>query len=142
MRITMYPPPPRLPASGYVTARATPTATAASTALPPRRRVSTPARVASESLLDTIAVGAYEAAPPALNCHSGGTVALANGPAVSVDGGRQVVSARSEIANATGCLRIMYGLGSMQNGQQRGSAAEPEAKSHTCRAIHRRSRGA
>ena len=33
----MKPPPPRLPASGRVTASAKPTATAASTALPPRR---------------------------------------------------------------------------------------------------------
>ena len=36
MRITMNPPPPMLPASGCTTASAKPTATAASTALPPR----------------------------------------------------------------------------------------------------------
>src|SRR5438874_940515 len=38
----MKPPPPRLPAAGYTTASAKATAMAASTALPPRRRTSTP----------------------------------------------------------------------------------------------------
>src|SRR5437764_278219 len=38
----MKPPPPRLPAAGYTTASAKATAIAASTALPPRRRTSTP----------------------------------------------------------------------------------------------------
>ena len=46
------------PASGYVTARANPVATAASTAFPPRRRISTPASAASLLLLATIACGA------------------------------------------------------------------------------------
>ena len=41
-RITMKPPPPRLPADGYVTASAKPTATAASMALPPAARTSAP----------------------------------------------------------------------------------------------------
>src|SRR5262245_11010848 len=36
------PPPPRLPADGHTTASARPTATAASTALPPRFNTSTP----------------------------------------------------------------------------------------------------
>ena len=40
--ISMKPPPPRLPARGSVTASANPTATAASTALPPRFKMSTP----------------------------------------------------------------------------------------------------
>ena len=38
----MKPPPPMLPADGYVTARANPVATAASMALPPRLRMSAP----------------------------------------------------------------------------------------------------
>src|SRR5215475_2390937 len=38
----MNPPPPRLPAGGHTTASASPTATAASTALPPRFNTSTP----------------------------------------------------------------------------------------------------
>src|SRR4030095_987073 len=38
----MKPPPPRFPANGYVTARANAVATAASTAFPPRDRISAP----------------------------------------------------------------------------------------------------
>jgi len=45
-RISMKPPPPMLPALGCVTARANPTAMAASTALPPRLSTSSPAEVA------------------------------------------------------------------------------------------------
>src|SRR5687768_8548369 len=71
--MTMYPPPPRLPASGYATASANPTATAASTAFPPRRRISTPASVAAGLLLATIALGAVLALrDPAGNLHPGG----------------------------------------------------------------------
>src|SRR5262245_13997436 len=40
--MTINPPPPRLPADGHTTASANPTATAASTALPPRFNTSTP----------------------------------------------------------------------------------------------------
>src|SRR5512145_3482822 len=40
--MTINPPPPRLPAAGHTTASASPTATAASTALPPRFNTSTP----------------------------------------------------------------------------------------------------
>src|SRR5437867_4272006 len=40
--MSMKPPPPMLPASGQVTARAKPTATAASTALPPLFRTAAP----------------------------------------------------------------------------------------------------
>src|SRR5262245_33726055 len=40
--MTINPPPPRLPADGHTTASASPTATAASTALPPRFITSTP----------------------------------------------------------------------------------------------------
>ena len=43
----MKPPPPRLPARGRVTARAKPTATAASTTLPPAFKTSTPTWLAS-----------------------------------------------------------------------------------------------
>ncbi len=43
----MKPPPPMLPELGATTASAKPTATAASTALPPRRSTSTPTSVAS-----------------------------------------------------------------------------------------------
>ena len=46
-RNTMKPPPPRLPAEGCVTASAKPVATAASTALPPRLRMSMPTWEAS-----------------------------------------------------------------------------------------------
>src|ERR1019366_6554736 len=54
-RTSMKPPPPMLPAVGWVTARANPTATAASIALPPARRTSTPAWVAWRSRVTTIA---------------------------------------------------------------------------------------
>src|SRR5690606_26344385 len=54
-RMTMKPPPPRLPAAGCVTASAKPTATAASTALPPARRISIPAWLACTSVDPTIA---------------------------------------------------------------------------------------
>jgi len=54
MRISMKPPPPRFPACGKVTASANPTATAASTALPPALRISTPAWEASGSLEATM----------------------------------------------------------------------------------------
>src|SRR5262249_44599980 len=40
--MTINPPPPKLPAEGHTTASAKPTATAASTALPPRFSTSTP----------------------------------------------------------------------------------------------------
>src|SRR5262245_27844271 len=40
--MTINPPPPRLPADGHTTANASPTATAASIALPPRFNTSTP----------------------------------------------------------------------------------------------------
>src|SRR5437879_1421088 len=51
----MNPPPPRFPAVGCTTARANPTATAASTALPPRRRMSAPTWLASGCTDTTIA---------------------------------------------------------------------------------------
>ena len=54
----MNPPPPRFPASGCVTASAKPTATAASTALPPDFMISTPASEASAWTDATIAFGA------------------------------------------------------------------------------------
>src|SRR5262249_39461295 len=46
-RLRMKPPPPRFPALGSVTASAKPTATAASTALPPPRRIFAPTSEAS-----------------------------------------------------------------------------------------------
>src|SRR5215216_3901729 len=50
----MKPPPPRLPACGCVTASAKPTATAASTALPPPLSTSTPTRAARASWATTM----------------------------------------------------------------------------------------
>src|SRR5438552_3860507 len=54
----MNPPPPMLPASGSTTSSAKATATAASIALPPCFRISTPACVASGCAVTTIACGA------------------------------------------------------------------------------------
>ena len=50
----MKPPPPRLPARGIVTASVNPTATAASTALPPLFSTSTPTRLACFSCVTTM----------------------------------------------------------------------------------------
>src|SRR5688500_2136006 len=63
-----------LPAAGYVGTSANPTATAASIAFPPRRRISTPASLASVLLLATIAFSANVARPPASNRHPSGKV--------------------------------------------------------------------
>src|SRR5437868_12706578 len=57
------PPPPRLPASGHVTARANETATAASAALPPCLRISIPICAAVSSAAAT--------APPTPCCTCG-----------------------------------------------------------------------
>src|SRR5215470_8163878 len=54
MRTSMKPPPPMFPAAGSTTASAKAVATAASTALPPFSRISTPAREASSSSVVTI----------------------------------------------------------------------------------------
>src|SRR5690349_3894384 len=83
MRITMYPPPPRLPANGNVTASANPVATAASTALPPARMISSPAALASALLLATIAVLAKVPSAPGLNRHGVGKLAGRTGCAQS-----------------------------------------------------------
>ena len=53
--MTMKPPPPMLPATGCTTASANPTATAASTAFPPARRMSRPTALAIGWLDTTIA---------------------------------------------------------------------------------------
>src|SRR5271157_2886213 len=52
--MSIKPPPPIFPATGCVTASANPTATAASTALPPSRRICTPTSEANGSLEATI----------------------------------------------------------------------------------------
>ena len=57
-RITMNPPPPMLPAVGYVTASANPVATAASTALPPFASTSRPTSLAMLLAETTIPRGA------------------------------------------------------------------------------------
>src|ERR1051325_10888317 len=55
IRVTMNPPPPMLPATGWTTASANATATAASTALPPRRSTSTPTSLARGCDVTTMA---------------------------------------------------------------------------------------
>jgi hypothetical protein len=52
-RVTAKPPPPRFPATGYTTARASAEATAASAAFPPDLRTSSPTSVATRSELAT-----------------------------------------------------------------------------------------
>src|SRR5439155_14961559 len=70
-----------LPASGYTTARAKPTATAASTALPPRFMISTPAWLASGASLATIPCVANTGARPALYGQAAGNRAGCRLPA-------------------------------------------------------------
>ena len=88
----MYPPPPRLPANGNVTASAKPVATAASTALPPARMISSPAALASALLLATIELGANVPCSPLLNRQSAGNVA----------GAACVAQAGSDVASPSG----------------------------------------
>src|SRR5438445_569542 len=64
--MSMNPPPPMFPACGCTTAKANPAATAASMAFPPLRITSTPASVANEWTLATIAFSACEGRMPAL----------------------------------------------------------------------------
>src|SRR5690348_10182034 len=71
----MYPPPPMLPASGYTTASANPTATAASTAFPPFFRISIPASLANGASLEIIACSPNVGALPALYGHASGKTA-------------------------------------------------------------------
>src|SRR5438094_961686 len=72
----MKPPPPMLPAYGCVTASAKPTATAASTALPPAWRISSPASEACASLVTTIPCRA------ATGSNASAGIACARGPPV------------------------------------------------------------
>src|SRR5262245_29843705 len=88
----MYPPPPMFPASGYTTASANPTATAASTAFPPFFRISTPASLASGASLEIIACAPKVASLPALYGQASGKTAgfvpcgYVATPATGVDG--------------------------------------------------------
>src|ERR1700694_1290752 len=77
----MNPPPPMLPARGSVTASANPTATAASTALPPLRRISTPTLVASGSSLTTMPLLASTGAS---ECAAGAASAAARKPMTAI----------------------------------------------------------
>ncbi len=63
------------PASGHVTANAKPSATAASTALPPAFMISAAAALASTLLLTAIACGAKVAVAPAGRRHPSGNCA-------------------------------------------------------------------
>src|SRR5438128_2534078 len=68
----MNPPPPILPAAGYVTARANAVATAASTALPPCFKTSTPTSLAgaeTETTMPCRASTAFSAARPGTKQH-------------------------------------------------------------------------
>jgi hypothetical protein len=61
--MTMKPPPPTLPAAGYVTASANPVAIAASTALPPAASTSRPAALAMLLAETTMPCGAVAYRP-------------------------------------------------------------------------------
>src|SRR6266542_5418653 len=87
------PPPPRLPASGQVTARANETATAASAALPPCLRISIPIRAAVSSAAAT--------APP--------TPCWTCGPAAA--SGRLARRRANGIRNRRRTIRVILWLG-------------------------------
>src|SRR5262245_12167247 len=80
------------PASGYTTASANPTATAASTALPPFLRISIPASLAHGPSLAIMACSANVAAFPVLCGHASGKTAgfvpagYVATPEIAVDG--------------------------------------------------------
>src|SRR5215831_17958339 len=122
MRMTMKPPPPMLPANGYVTASAKPVATAASTALPPRTMMSRPTRLAIESLLTTIACGAVVAAAPGWKRHDDGNVAGTRAGDVTSGVALTVVEPQAAVkmtaASETLALRIKEEMGIGVFGEQ------------------------
>src|SRR5688500_9276850 len=75
----MNPPPPMLPAVGCVTASANPVATAASTALPPRRRMSAPT---SEAIDDVETTSPVREGTPAESLAGSGAIATVAGVAL------------------------------------------------------------
>ena len=83
-RTIMNPPPPRLPASGFTTASASPVATAASTALPPAARISTPTRDANSSVEATMPSVAVTGVSSAANGHPCGKAPPASTKALAV----------------------------------------------------------
>src|ERR1035437_963900 len=90
-RTSMKPPPPMFPAAGWVTARANPTATAASTALPPARRTATPAWVAWRSRATPMACRARTGCAP----HAGMPAAITSTVAQTLSLPRPDSSGRS-----------------------------------------------
>ena len=80
----MNPPPPRLPASGFTTASARPVATAASTALPPPARMSTPTCDAYSSVEATIPSVAVTGASAAAKGQPSGKAPPASTKALAV----------------------------------------------------------
>src|SRR5262245_47791792 len=108
MRMTMNPPPPMLPAPGYVTASANPVATAASTAFPPRRMISRPTLLAIESLLETIACSANVAGVPAWKRQPCGKTAAdrdgASGAGVLTTAERQATSTAAIASPSRTCF--------------------------------------
>src|SRR3954469_435325 len=100
----MKPPPPRLPASGCTTANANPTATAASTALPPWRRMSRPTALASGCPDTTIADSAVVTRARLSYFQSGAIPAggvgagVVQAEATSHSAGSEVMGTRMEIS--------------------------------------------
>ncbi len=88
IRATRNPPPPMFPASGFTTASAKWTATAASTAFPPRRSTSAPISDATRSVVTTIPRAA--------------SVGASRSRVNSHPGGNETVSARASAASALG----------------------------------------
>src|SRR5262249_44439085 len=86
-RIIMKPPPPRLPADGQTTASASPTATAASFALPPRFITSAPTRDAISLVDATIPWAARTGSRDAARGASGNDVTNNRTDTASVNAG-------------------------------------------------------
>ena len=98
----MNPPPPMFPASGFTTASARETATAASTAFPPRSMIWAPISLATLSVVTTTACWAVSGASLAENRHvSGKTTADRNWTASVGGAGSAGVQAQERAAQGS-----------------------------------------
>ena len=111
IRVTMNPPPPMLPATGWTTASANATATAASTALPPRRSMSTPTSLASGCDVTTMACSPVTGVTRRVSGQSAAMSARLGGPPctaaradVSTAGGAMAGGMESRTPGATGIV--------------------------------------
>src|SRR5688500_11783893 len=128
----MNPPPPRLPAEGQVTASARPTATAASTAFPPRFMTSAPTREAISDVDATIA----------LRARAGGGQAAKSGNATASDRRNPVSRFMAVKCNETPLHRAFDARRFSASNESKTCdgcrpAEQPLPRDHECAAAHR-----